>query len=152
MECTAIQGIGGGAIINLAEIICSDLVPLAERGVYQGMIGLTWALACGVGPPLVSTPCLLEVMESIIMRCREVSSLAKPRGAGCSVRAAPSAAYAHAHALADLNLPLSGIALVLVWFFLRVRTPPGSMRSKLAQIDWTCVACIPIQPLPLTLA
>ena len=46
------MGIGGGAIINLVEIIISDLVPLAERGVFQGIIGLTWALACGVGPPL----------------------------------------------------------------------------------------------------
>lgn len=51
--CLAVQGIGGGAIINLTEIITSDLVPLAERGLYQGLIGLTWALACGVGPPVV---------------------------------------------------------------------------------------------------
>ncbi|OBZ72796.1 putative transporter C3H1.06c [Grifola frondosa] len=48
-----VQGIGGGGILNLAEIITSDLVPLAERGVYQGMLGLTWSLASGIGPPLV---------------------------------------------------------------------------------------------------
>ena len=50
----AIQGIGGGPIINMSEIIVSDLVPLAERGLYQGLVGLTWAFACGVGPPIVS--------------------------------------------------------------------------------------------------
>lgn len=50
----AIQGLGGGGIINLTEIITSDLVPLAERGLYQGMLGLTWSFASGIGPPIVS--------------------------------------------------------------------------------------------------
>ncbi|OBZ65418.1 putative transporter C3H1.06c [Grifola frondosa] len=47
-----VQGIGGGGIINLTEILTSDLVPLAERGVYQGILGLTWSFASGIGPPL----------------------------------------------------------------------------------------------------
>ena len=51
----AIQGIGGGGIINLTEIITSDLVPLAERGLYQGILGLTWSFASGVGPPIVGS-------------------------------------------------------------------------------------------------
>ncbi|OJT04410.1 hypothetical protein TRAPUB_4866 [Trametes pubescens] len=45
-----VQGMGGGSIITMAEIIMADLVPLAERGVYQGFIVLVWALAAGVGP------------------------------------------------------------------------------------------------------
>ena len=49
----AVQGLGGGGIINLAEIITSDLVPLSERGLYQGMIALTWSFASGIGPPVV---------------------------------------------------------------------------------------------------
>ena len=36
----------------------------------------------------------------------------------------------------DLNLPLAGISLVLVALFLRVRTPEGSMKDKLARVDW----------------
>ena len=44
------QGIGGGGIINLASIITSDLVPLAERGVYQGFLVLTWSFAAAIGP------------------------------------------------------------------------------------------------------
>ena len=47
------QGLGGGGIQTLTNIITSDLVPLAERGTYQGIIGLTIALASGVGPPVV---------------------------------------------------------------------------------------------------
>ena len=38
----------------MTEIITSDLVPLAERGLYQGLLGLTWSLASGIGPPIVS--------------------------------------------------------------------------------------------------
>lgn len=36
----------------------------------------------------------------------------------------------------DLNLPLTAIAFVLVSVFLSVRQPEGSIRSKLAQVDW----------------
>lgn len=54
LATTAVQGIGGGGILSLTEIITSDLVPLAERGLFQGIVGLVWALACGVGPPIVS--------------------------------------------------------------------------------------------------
>ena len=48
------QGLGGGGIQTLTNIITSDLVPLAERGAYQGVIGLTVALASGGGPPIVN--------------------------------------------------------------------------------------------------
>ncbi len=51
---TAVQGIGSGGILNLSEIIVSDLVPLAERGMFMGIISGVWAIASGVGPPVVS--------------------------------------------------------------------------------------------------
>ncbi|KAJ7658792.1 iron permease [Mycena polygramma] len=41
----AARGIGGGGILTLSEIITADLVPLAERGLYQGLLGMVWALA-----------------------------------------------------------------------------------------------------------
>ena len=41
--------------MNLVNIIVSDLVPLAERGLYQGLVILTWSLASGIGPPIVSS-------------------------------------------------------------------------------------------------
>lgn len=37
---TAVQGAGGGGILALGSIILSDLVPLKERGLYNGMVGL----------------------------------------------------------------------------------------------------------------
>lgn len=38
----------------MADVIIADLVPLSERGLYEGIIGLAWAFASGVGPPIVS--------------------------------------------------------------------------------------------------
>ncbi|THH00042.1 hypothetical protein EW026_g2413 [Hermanssonia centrifuga] len=97
-----VQGLGGGGILNLSEIITSDLVPLAERGMYQGMIGLAWAFASAIGPPIGGA----------------------------------FAQKASWRWLFYMNLPLTGIAFGLVWIFLRVRTPEGSIKGKLARVDW----------------
>ncbi|KAI0345553.1 Mfs1.2 [Trametopsis cervina] len=45
-----IQGAGGGGILSLTSIILSDLVTLQERAIYNALIGLTWAVACAIGP------------------------------------------------------------------------------------------------------
>ncbi|CAK5275831.1 unnamed protein product [Mycena citricolor] len=82
-------GIGGGGILNLTEVLIADLVPLAERGLYQGLVGLAWSLASCIGPPI-----------------------------------------------GVLNLPLTGVTFALVAVFLRVRTPPGSVKEKLGKVDW----------------
>ncbi|TBU25225.1 iron permease [Dichomitus squalens] len=96
-----VQGIGGGGVINLASIITSDLVPLAERGLYQGFLVFTWATAAAIGPAI-----------------------------GGSLAEKASWRW-----LFYLNLPLAGIAFVLVALFLRVRTPPGSFWEKMSRID-----------------
>ncbi|KAL8780780.1 MAG: hypothetical protein Q9194_000713 [Teloschistes cf. exilis] len=48
----AIQGIGGGGLIILANICISDLFSMRERGKYFGMIGGVWGLASALGPIL----------------------------------------------------------------------------------------------------
>ncbi|EST07272.1 Major facilitator superfamily [Kalmanozyma brasiliensis GHG001] len=47
-----LQGVGDGGIISLAEIIVADLVSLSERGTYEGILGVVWAGASAVGPPI----------------------------------------------------------------------------------------------------
>jgi hypothetical protein len=45
-----IQGVGGGRIIALSEIIVTDLVPLRVRGQWMGVLAGTWALGSVSGP------------------------------------------------------------------------------------------------------
>ncbi|KAM5537268.1 hypothetical protein V8D89_008998 [Ganoderma adspersum] len=96
-----VQGIGSGGILNLSEIIVSDLVPLAERGMFMGIISSVWAVASGVGPPIGGVLAQANAWRWIFY----------------------------------VNLPLTGIAFILVLLFLRVRTPPGTMRDKLGRLD-----------------
>jgi MFS family permease len=46
----SIQGIGGGGIIVLSEIIPTDLVPLRVRGNYMSTVGAVWACGSVIGP------------------------------------------------------------------------------------------------------
>ncbi|KAI9055073.1 hypothetical protein LZ554_000038 [Drepanopeziza brunnea f. sp. 'monogermtubi'] len=47
-----VQGIGGGGIITLGEIIICDLLPLRERGQYTGLLAGTYAIGTIIGPVL----------------------------------------------------------------------------------------------------
>ncbi|CAK5275820.1 unnamed protein product [Mycena citricolor] len=103
-ECALFFRIGGGGILNLTEILIADLVPLAERGLYQGLVGLMWSLASSIGPPI-----------------------------GGALASRGNKAWRW---LFFLNLPLTGLAFLLVTIYLNVKTPPGTVKEKLAKVDW----------------
>ncbi|KAG8894281.1 hypothetical protein FRC00_009199 [Tulasnella sp. 408] len=97
----AIQGVGGGGILSLTEIIVADLVPLSQRGVYLGLIGAVWAVAAAIGPPIGGA-----ISES------------------------------NWRWLFYMNIPLTAIAIVFVWFFLRLKTPQDDLQTKMKRMDW----------------
>ncbi|KAJ7648103.1 MFS general substrate transporter [Roridomyces roridus] len=46
----ALQGVGGGAILQLVQTVTSDIVPLEVRGTYGSLNAATWAVAGVLGP------------------------------------------------------------------------------------------------------
>ncbi|KAJ5581093.1 hypothetical protein N7450_007394 [Penicillium hetheringtonii] len=48
----SIQGVGGGGIIALSEVIITDLVPLRYRGQYFGIFSAMWSIGSVTGPIL----------------------------------------------------------------------------------------------------
>ncbi|KAJ5124938.1 uncharacterized protein N7515_008763 [Penicillium bovifimosum] len=48
----SIQGVGGGGIISLSEVIITDLIPLRWRGQYFGILSAMWSVGSVTGPIL----------------------------------------------------------------------------------------------------
>ncbi|OKL56462.1 hypothetical protein UA08_08136 [Talaromyces atroroseus] len=46
------QGIGGGGMTTVVSILISDLVPLRDRGLWQGIINIVYASGSSIGAPL----------------------------------------------------------------------------------------------------
>jgi len=46
----AIQGVGGGGLTAITEIIVTDMVPLRQRGAYLGLLSTVWAVGSVSGP------------------------------------------------------------------------------------------------------
>ena len=46
----SIQGVGGGGVVSITEILLTDLIPLRERGKWFGLQSLMWAVGSVTGP------------------------------------------------------------------------------------------------------
>ncbi|KAJ7231878.1 MFS general substrate transporter [Mycena haematopus] len=52
IACRAVQGIGGGGVIVMVQVVLSDIVSLRDRGKYSAVIGGCWGVASVLGPLL----------------------------------------------------------------------------------------------------
>ncbi|KAA1466139.1 vacuolar amino acid permease [Dentipellis sp. KUC8613] len=48
----AIAGAGGGGVMTVSSIAVTDLIPLKQRGLYQGMANILFGLGAGIGGPI----------------------------------------------------------------------------------------------------
>lgn len=79
-----------------------DLFSQRTRGLYLGIIGAVWAIACAVGPVIGGA-----LTEAVSWRW-------------CFY----------------INLPLDGLAFVIILFFLKLKTPKTPLKRGLMAIDW----------------
>ncbi|KAJ7656291.1 MFS general substrate transporter [Mycena polygramma] len=50
IACRAVQGVGGGGVIVMVQIVLSDIVSLQDRGKYSSVMGGCWGVASVLGP------------------------------------------------------------------------------------------------------
>ncbi|PCH41423.1 vacuolar amino acid permease [Wolfiporia cocos MD-104 SS10] len=48
----AVAGMGGGGVMTVSSIAVTDLIPLRQRGLYQGMTNILFGLGAGLGGPV----------------------------------------------------------------------------------------------------
>ena len=100
----SLQGVGAGGIYLLLSIVCSDLVPLRERGKFLGLMNAWAGVAAALGP-VVGGAIAQENWRWIFY----------------------------------LNLPICGVALVMLCTFMTMKTgAPSSSQSKwgVPRLDW----------------
>ncbi|EED18288.1 efflux pump antibiotic resistance protein, putative [Talaromyces stipitatus ATCC 10500] len=98
----AIQGVGSGGIIVLANLCVSDLFNVRRRSAYLGIFGATWAIAGAVGP----------------------------------IIGGAFTTYSTWRWCFYINLPIGGISLLSLLFFLKIDNNLKSIVEGLRAIDW----------------
>ncbi|PYH98952.1 MFS general substrate transporter [Aspergillus ellipticus CBS 707.79] len=111
----ALTGLGGGGLASLAQMIVSDVVPLRQRGKYQGILGAVVAIANGLGP---------------------VVGAALASSSPSSSSSSSSAESGNWRWIFRLNLLLTVIAATAVCFFMPLRKVHGEWRVKLRAVDF----------------
>ncbi|KAL5043108.1 hypothetical protein BDW71DRAFT_210567 [Aspergillus fruticulosus] len=97
-----IQGIGGGGILGLSATVIGDVFSPRERSKYYGILGVTWGVACGLGPIIGGAFSQFVTWRWCFW----------------------------------INLPVAGVAGVLVMLFLKVHTPRTPIVEGLLAMDW----------------
>lgn len=106
-----VQGVGGGGIIGLVQVVTSDIVPLHKRGAFQGLFGAVWGVASVLGPLIGGA--LADLPDT-----GGASSLGWRWGF-------------------LLNVPLGAAALVILFFSLKLNpVEKRSVKQVAKEFDW----------------
>lgn len=97
-----IQGVGGGGLEALCQIILTDMTTLKERPLWIGVLEFVWAAGSVMGP----------LVGGVFSQ------------------------YVSWRWIAWINLPLLGVAIVLIPPFLTLQSIKLSTKAKLRQLDW----------------
>ena len=97
-----IQGIGGGGLEALCQIILTDMTSLIERPLWIGILEFVWGAGSVMGP----------LVGGVFSQ------------------------YVSWRWIAWINLPILGVAIILIPPFLTLQNLKLSMKAKLRQLDW----------------
>ena len=103
----ALQGVAGGGVQLLGQMVISDLFSMRQRSLVLGIMEGVWAIAGGTGPPLGGV----------------FASLVSWRW--CFY----------------INLPITGLAFLLLLLFLDVKHEKTSFKVGIKAIDWIGIFC-----------
>lgn len=117
----AIQGIGGGGIITMGQVIFADIIPLRQRPKYFSIVLAAWALGSVLGPLIGG----LFVQHVIWEWCFYIN-------------VGRSFYHRHIELLTFLfqQFPFCILGLVLVPIYVKLKTKKTSLMAKLARVDW----------------
>lgn len=116
----SIQGVGGGGLIALSEIIVTDLVPLRLRGQYFGILSAMWSVGSVTGPILgggfsQEVSWVSDTQNSPHMQW----PLTLPQ-----------------RWIFYINFPFIGFGVAFVLLFLKLNFVSSSLMSKLRRVDF----------------
>ena len=116
----SIQGIGGGGLIALTEIVVTDLVPLRLRGQWFGIISAMWSLGSVIGPIIGGAFAQDATWVSTPINCQIASIYADSAQRW----------------IFYINFPFAGIAMVIVPVALKLAFKHTELSEKLRRVDW----------------
>ncbi len=115
-----VQGIGSEGLLVLANIVVIDIFSQRDRGLYLGLVGLTYAFASVICPVVGGL-----FAEDLSWRWCFWSTCISCHNMAKRLLTAPK-----------VNLPCDGLSLILIFFFLKVHNPRTPMLEGLKATDW----------------
>ncbi|KAL0581220.1 hypothetical protein V5O48_000808 [Marasmius crinis-equi] len=120
----AIQGLGGGGIIQLMMITIGDIVTLEDRPKYAGLNGATWGIASVLGPLIGQ--CLYKNYNPI----NDIDGL------NFVVLGGALTDHVSWRWAFWINLPTGAVSVVLLFFLNLNPTPRKSLRENIRDFDF----------------